>query len=132
MAHLAPARELLGHDDAVMSVAWSPNGAHLASASVDRTVRVWETSSGRMLVCCQGHTGEIRDVAFSPDGARLAMAADQTVRVLEVSSRQELGHLPGPYPASPGGDLVACWPIPGFGQRGSHHPALGGDAWRLA
>jgi WD40 repeat protein len=80
-----------GHTDVVHSVAWSPDGKRLASASYDRTVQVWEAASGTHLVTYTGHTGPVYSVAWSPDGKRLASAgADQTVQVWEAASGTHL------------------------------------------
>jgi WD40 repeat protein len=66
----------------VTSVPWSSDGKRLASASYDKTVRVWDTSSGQTLLTYKGHTAAVYSVAWSPDGKRLASAsADQTVQV---------------------------------------------------
>jgi hypothetical protein len=66
---------LLGHTDDVRAVAFSPDGTRLASASDDRTLKVWDTKAGQELLTLKGHTGRVEAVAFSPDGSRLASAA---------------------------------------------------------
>jgi hypothetical protein len=66
----------------VLSVAFSPDGGRLATASWDGTARVWDAASGRQLALLQGHTSRVDRVVFGPDGARLATAsADGTVRL---------------------------------------------------
>jgi WD40 repeat protein len=65
-----------------MGVAFSPDGKRLATASLDKTAKVWDVSSGQESLTLTGHTDGLRGVSFSPDGKRLATAsADGTVRV---------------------------------------------------
>jgi hypothetical protein len=71
-----------GHTDVVNSVAWSPDGKRLASASRDKTVRIWDASNGQTLLTDTSHHEEVESLAWSPDGKRLASASqDRTVRV---------------------------------------------------
>ncbi|KAF1967661.1 HET-domain-containing protein, partial [Bimuria novae-zelandiae CBS 107.79] len=63
---------LEGHSNGVTSVAFSHDSARLASASYDRTVKIWDASSGACLQTLEGHSDEVTSVAFSHDSARLA------------------------------------------------------------
>jgi dipeptidyl aminopeptidase/acylaminoacyl peptidase len=77
-------------------VALSPDGRRLATASSDRTVRIWDTTTGQTLTTLTGHTGPVREVAFSPDGRRLATASsDGTARVWDAATGQTLTTLTG-------------------------------------
>ena len=61
-----------------MSVAFSPDGKRLASASRDGTVKVWDAATGQEIRTLKGHTGFVTSVAFSPDGKRLASAGSRS------------------------------------------------------
>src|SRR5436853_181402 len=63
---------LEGHSRMVNSVAFSPDSARLASASSDKTVKIWDVSSGKCLQTLEGHSRRVNSVAFSPDSARMA------------------------------------------------------------
>jgi WD40 repeat protein len=80
-----------GHTDDVQSVAFSPDGKRLASASDDNTVKVWDTQTGQELLTLRVDK-HMRKVAFSPDGHRLACgAADGTITIWDAT----------PLPAKP-------------------------------
>jgi WD40 repeat protein len=71
----------------VNEVAFSPDGKLLATASGDKTARLWEVASGKALATLAGHENEVNAVAFSPDGKLVATAsADGTTRLWEVSN----------------------------------------------
>jgi WD40 repeat protein len=80
----------------IVQFAFSPDGARLAGAMGDRTVRVWDATTGRITATLGGHTDLVMAVAWSPDGRRLASASyDRTIRVWDPvtgASRVLRGH----------------------------------------
>jgi len=87
---------LRGHDDDVQGVAWSPDGGRLATASADRTARIWDAGNGNELTALRGHHDYVTGLAWSPDGGRLATAsADRTARIWDAEGGCELMVLHG-------------------------------------
>jgi WD40 repeat protein/serine/threonine protein kinase/DNA-binding SARP family transcriptional activator len=87
---------LPGHSGPVWAVAFSPDGAHLATASADGTAKVWDISTGQQRLSLTGHADQVMDVAFSPEGTRLATAsADGTARVWDLATGKQLLSLAG-------------------------------------
>jgi WD40 repeat protein len=87
---------LRGHISDVFSIAFSPDGKRLATASADHTAKLWDALNGRELLTLHGHTGDVRGIAFSPDGKRLATAsADHTAKLWDAFSGRELLTLSG-------------------------------------
>ncbi|MFE2424879.1 NB-ARC domain-containing protein [Streptomyces hokutonensis] len=75
-------RTLTGHFNRVRSVAIAPDGSWLASAGDDRTVRIWDRTTGTCTATLTGHAYRVESVAIAPDGSWLASAGDdRTVRI---------------------------------------------------
>ena len=72
----AKKQTLQGHTSAVMKVAWHPDGDRLASASSDRSVRVWDPITGKLMLSLINPTSEMKTVAWSPDGKTLAAGSE--------------------------------------------------------
>ncbi|MFZ6779711.1 NACHT domain-containing protein [Undibacterium sp. Ji83W] len=78
---------LHGHTSGVMSCAFSPDGHSLLSASRDKTLRLWESTTGTLLREFVGHANWVTSCAFSPDGQSLLSASnDKTLRLWETAT----------------------------------------------
>lgn len=93
-------RDLVGHDDWVQWLDFNADGSLLATASQDRTVRVWDTATGEAIAVLNGHGASVDSIAFLDDGSLVTAGSD---------------------------GRVVQW-TPGFGQqfvlRGHDHPAI--------
>jgi cytochrome c len=78
---LQPDRVFEGHAAPIVSLAVSPDGATLASASWDHTVRIWSLKDGAQQVL-EGHAQNVNGVAFTPDGRSLvSVGYDRELRI---------------------------------------------------
>ncbi len=108
------AQVLDGHSDWVQALAFAPDGRTLASASYDKTIRIWSVTNGGVQHVLHGHQRSINALAYSPDGRWLASAGDDaSVRLWEQATGRERAALRGPaYPVysvafSPDGTTLA-------------------------
>ncbi|MBE8986506.1 WD40 repeat domain-containing protein [Nostoc sp. LEGE 12450] len=87
---------LEGHSSGVISVAFSPNRPQLASASYDKTIKIWDVGSGKLIKTLTGHSESVYSVVYSPNGQQLASAStDKTIKIWDVSSAKLLKTLTG-------------------------------------
>jgi hypothetical protein len=86
---------LTGHNDAVYSLAFHPAGALLASASGDRTVKLWDLATGQRLETFAQPSKEQYSVAISPNGKYVAAGGvDMRVRIWEITQDGKEGTNP--------------------------------------
>jgi WD40 repeat protein len=75
-------RTLKGHNEAVLSVAISPDGQTIVSGSGDRTIKIWRLATGELLHTLTGHSDVVYAVAISRDGKTIISGSgDQTIKV---------------------------------------------------
>lgn len=106
-------KEFAGND-AIYSVAMSPDGKTIAGASSERNIDFWDFATGKKLQTLKGNTGRVYDIYFSPDGKKLVSASDdRKVIIWDVKTSKILytleGHQERVYTAifSPDGKTIA-------------------------
>ncbi len=88
---------LEGHEGLVWNAVFSPDGKRVATASGDKTVRIWDSQSDELLLVLLGHESDVSGVAFEPtQGQRLVTSSkDQTARIWDSQSGKQLQVLRG-------------------------------------
>ena len=80
-----------GHEDALNSAVFSPDGQYILTASDDSTVRLWEQASGKPIMTYRGHERSVNSAVFSPDGQYILTASDDnTAQLWETASGKEI------------------------------------------
>src|SRR5205085_2421832 len=100
-----------GHSDGVNAVAWSPDSKHIASASNDGTVHVWDAATGKHLFTVSS-TPSVKGglipwytVAWSPDGKHIAIGGIGDVELLDATT----GHQVATYGYHGGSVYIVAW-----------------------
>jgi hypothetical protein len=75
-------KTFVNHSDWVNAVTWSSDGKRLASASRDKTAKVFDLESGKRVVTFSGHSGSVNGVAFHPDGKQVYSTSDDKLLAL--------------------------------------------------
>jgi WD40 repeat protein/serine/threonine protein kinase len=80
----------------VTSLAFSPDGKRLISASMDKTIKIWDVSRGEVIHNCNGHEDSIWSAAVSPDGKYIVSGSgDGTVRIWNIDTGEQVRKLSG-------------------------------------
>ncbi|GFY96178.1 WD-40 repeat family protein [Actinidia rufa] len=90
MPQVTKVSNLKGHTDRATDVAFSPNDNCIATASADRTARLWNTE-GSLLKKFDGHLDRLARIAFHPSGRYLGTTSyDKTWRLWDIDTGEEL------------------------------------------
>ncbi|MEO2006407.1 MAG: WD40 repeat domain-containing protein, partial [Candidatus Poribacteria bacterium] len=88
-----------GHSSMVRNLAFSPDGAMLATSSRDNTVKLWDVADRKEIATLRGHSPAVTSVAFSPDGATLARggggSGGRTAELWDVAAQRKIATLEG-------------------------------------
>ena len=85
------AQTISGHSDCIYAVAFSPDGATLATASYDKLIKLWDRATAKEIRTLREHIDSVYALAFTPDGKRLVSgAADRSVKVWDVATGTRL------------------------------------------
>jgi WD40 repeat protein len=74
----------LPHEGWVVGIAFSRDGKWIATASHDKTLKLWNAATGKIKATCEGHYGGVNTVAFSPDSKTLISGAASEARLWDV------------------------------------------------
>ena len=88
-----------GHNDCVNAVALSPDGLLAVTASLDKTLKIWDIINGKYLYTIEGHTDLIYTVVISPDGRQIiSYSRDHSVIVWDLTTGKMLCRFIGESP----------------------------------
>ncbi|KAJ1552576.1 Notchless protein 1, partial [Cladochytrium tenue] len=91
-----PIARMTGHMQPVNHICFSPDGRFLASASFDKSVKLWDGRTGKFLETLRGHVGAVYQVSFSADSRQVLSASkDSTVKAWDLQKRRLRNDLPG-------------------------------------
>ncbi|HEY9768843.1 MAG TPA: caspase family protein [Coleofasciculaceae cyanobacterium] len=108
-------RTLAGHQDTISQIKYSPDGKLIASASWDKTIKLWDAENGKLIDSLIGHQDGVNSIAFSPDSQTLISGSeDRTIKIWNITNQPKLsqtltGHTDSikAVTISPDGRLIA-------------------------
>ncbi|CAN6697008.1 unnamed protein product [Malus baccata var. baccata] len=91
-----PKTRMTGHQQPINHVCFSPDGQWIASASFDRSVKLWNGTTGKFVAAFRGHVGPVYQISWSADSRLLVSGSkDSTLKVWDIKARALKLDLPG-------------------------------------
>uniref|UniRef100_A0A5F8GZH9 Notchless protein homolog 1 n=1 Tax=Monodelphis domestica TaxID=13616 RepID=A0A5F8GZH9_MONDO len=91
-----PLQRMTGHQALINEVLFSPDARIIASASFDKSVKLWDSKTGKYLASLRGHVAAVYQIAWSADSRLLVSgSSDSTLKVWDVKTRKLAVDLPG-------------------------------------
>lgn len=92
---LDPMLSLIGHSRGINDVAWSPTASYIATASDDKTLRLWSAETGDAFVEFKGHTNFVFSCRFNPQSNLLVSGSfDETIKLWDIRCGECVATLP--------------------------------------
>ena len=96
--NISIAHNLNGHSSYVNTLAISPDGQTLVSGSADKTIKIWNLSTGQEIRTLTGHSNPVNTLAISSDWQTLVSgSADKTIKIWNLSTGQEIRSITGNF-----------------------------------
>jgi WD40 repeat protein len=86
-------KRLVGHNNYIQDIIFSPNGRQLASYALDKTIKTWDISSGELLRSFPSASAS--SIVYSPDGSRIAGTEARTIKIWNSANGSEIRTLSG-------------------------------------
>ncbi|KAL3644950.1 Notchless protein 1 [Castilleja foliolosa] len=91
-----PKTRMTGHQQLVNHVYFSPDGLWIASASFDKSVKLWNGITGKFVAAFRGHVGPVYQISWSADSRLLLSGSkDSTLKVWDIRTQKLKQDLPG-------------------------------------
>ncbi|XP_076750219.1 notchless protein homolog 1 [Xylocopa sonorina] len=87
---------MTGHQQLINDVKFSPDGRIIASASFDKSIKLWESNTGKYITSLRGHVQAVYSISWSADSRLLVSgSADSTLKVWSLKTKKLCQDLPG-------------------------------------